>query len=179
MRSLRVGLLLVGLAAACGEGKAIFNVDVLSFLSAENRDTLPYIVPGGTSGNVDLPAVEATMFGLAADQLDSVIVTVAADVENAAGAGSIAYQIFFGPDSATVYQPQHLYAADTAIVSGVDTVPLAPPPITVVGDSVFANQSVWVGVRAAATANAGPPMSGTIRLTVLDLRIVADVKTNP
>lgn len=175
---MRWGVLLLGLAA-CGEGRAIFNVDVLSFLAAEGSDTVHYTVPGGVSANVDMTPVEATMLSLASEELDSVIVTLAADVENNAGAGSIAYEIYFGPDSATVYQPAHRYAADTAVVSGADTAQLAPPPIAVVGDTVFANQSVWVGVRAAVTANAGVPMDGRVRMTRLDLRIIADVSSSP
>lgn len=178
-RRLFPALLAAALLLACGEGRAIFNVDVLSFIQGEGQDTLHYTIPGGTAGNADAPAVEVSMLGLAADQLDSVIVTMAADVENVTGAGTIAFAIYFGPDSATVYAPANLYTADTVAVSGADTAAVTPPPVALVGDTLFANSTIWVGVRAGIAANPGPPLDGKVRLTVLNLRIVADVSSNP
>jgi hypothetical protein len=179
MRNRRLGAVLLAAAflAACGEGRAIFNVDVLSFIRGEVADTLPYLVPGGASGTTDMPAVEVSMLGLAAEELDSVTVTLAADVENASGDGSVSFQIFFSPDSLNTYQPGNLYVADTAVVSGADTATLAPPPVVLVGDTLFANSTVWVGVRAGV--NATTTMTGKVRLTQLDLRIVADVSSQP
>lgn len=173
MRSAWLGATLAAamIAAACGEGRIIFNVDVLSFLSADQGDTVHYLVPGGLSGTVDNPPIEATILDLAGAAVESVTITVAADVENATGSGQVAFEIFFGSDSLTLYTGTP-YAADTAVVSGVDTVTLAPGPIPFGADSVFSNEKVWIGVRASVVANAGPPLEGTLRLSQLRLRIV-------
>ena len=178
MRTRGIGAaLLLAALGACGEGRAIFNVDVLSFIKGEVADTVPYIVPGGASGSDSIPAVEVNMLGLSADELDSVTVTLGAQVENAGGNGTIAFEIYFAPDSLSTYNPGNLYVADTAVVSGVDTVAITPLPVVLVGDTLFANQSVWVGVRAAVAAATN--MSGKVRLTQLDLRVVADVSSTP
>jgi len=34
-----------GVASACGQGRAIFNVDVLSFMQSTKNDTLAYSIP--------------------------------------------------------------------------------------------------------------------------------------
>src|SRR5947209_11925473 len=41
--------LLAALTVGCGEGRAIFNVDVHSFLFGTGRDTVPYLVPASTT----------------------------------------------------------------------------------------------------------------------------------
>src|SRR5436190_840466 len=38
-------------AAGCGQGRAIFNVDVYSFLKGTGSDTVPYFLPPGISGD--------------------------------------------------------------------------------------------------------------------------------
>jgi len=159
------------IAAACGEGRIIFNVDVLSFLSADQGDSVHYLVLGGLSGTVDNPPIEATILDLAGAAVESVTVKVAADVENATGSGQVAFEIFFSDSAATLYTGTP-YAADTAVVTGADTVTLAPIPIPFGADSVFSNEKVWIGVRASVVANAGPALEGTLRLSQLWLRIV-------
>ncbi|MGH9260453.1 MAG: hypothetical protein ACRD08_11240 [Acidimicrobiales bacterium] len=173
MRSACLGAALAAaIVAACGEGRLIYNVDVLSFLSADQGDTVHYLVPAGLSGTVDNPPIEATILDFAGAVAESVTVTVAADVENATGSGQVAFEIFFGADSATLYSTTP-YAADTAVVTGVDTVTLAPGPVPFGADTVFSNEKVWIGIRASVVANAGPqPLEGTLRLSQLRLRIV-------
>jgi len=41
---------LLAVVAACGQGKAIFNVDAYSFLQGTGKDTIPYNIPPGLSG---------------------------------------------------------------------------------------------------------------------------------
>ena len=55
--------LTIGIAAAamgCGEGRAIFNVDVFSFMQGGGNDSLHYTVPGNASGNVDNTPLQDT-----------------------------------------------------------------------------------------------------------------------
>ena len=171
---------LTGLAAVvgaalllgCGEGRAIFNVDVLSFLGGGGNDTVHYTIPGGTAGSIDNPPVEVTLLkGLGNSTVDSVTLTVGADVENQAGAGKVKFQIFFSGSQATVYSGTP-YAEDSANVSGVQTVPLNPGPVPLAADSIFGQDQIFVGVRVAVDANAGPAMDGRLRLATVRLRIV-------
>lgn len=161
-------------AQGCGQGRAIFNVDVLSFLGGQGKEVVPYVIPSGTSGTVDNPPVQVTLLkGLGNSTVDSVTLTVAANVENDSGSGKVKFQIFFSSDQATVYSGTP-YAQDSATVTGSQTAVLAPAPIPLVADSIFGQDQIFVGVRVAVTANAGPPpaMGGQLRLSTVKLRIV-------
>jgi hypothetical protein len=169
---------LAGLTAAlgCGQGRAIFNVDVLSFIGGEGRDTVHYVIPGGASGVVDNPPVEVTLLqGLGNSTVDSVTLTVAAAVENQAGAGQVKFQVFFSGSSAGLYSTTP-YAQDSAIVSGADTALLMPAPIPLVADSIFGESKIYVGVRALVSADPGPAMDGRLRMATVRLRIVLQDK---
>jgi hypothetical protein len=160
------------LALGCGEGHAIFDIDVLSFLGGQGNDTVHYTIPGGTAGTVDNPPVRVTLLkGLGNSTVDSVTLTVGASVENQAGAGKVKFQIFFAGTQAGTYAGAP-YAQDSANVSGVQTALLAPGPIPLVADSIFSKDSIFVGVRVAVNANAGPALDGRLRLSTVRLRIV-------
>ncbi len=160
------------LVLACGQGRAIFNVDVLSFLGGEGNDTVHYTIPGGTSGNVDNPPVKVTLLrGLGNSTVDSVTLTVGAIIENQTGTGQVKYQIFFGSNPVGLFTTTP-YAEDSANVSGVQTDTLASGPLLVVGDSIFKKDEIYVGVRASVNANAGPAMDGRLRLSEVRLRII-------
>jgi hypothetical protein len=164
----------VALALGCGEGRVILNVDVLSFLGGQGNDTVHYTFPGGTSGTVDNPPVEVTLLkGLGNSTVDSVTLTVGANVENQAGGGKVKFQIFFASSQAGLYSGTP-YAQDSAIVSGADTAVLQPAPVLVVSDSLFGQNQIYVGVRLAVTADPPlvPAMDGKLRLTTVRLRIV-------
>lgn len=170
--------LLVGLIAGCGEGRAILNIDVLSFFSAGTLDTA-YAVPGGASGSVALTPVEVSTVELGGSTIDTVLVTVAADVENTQGSGTVAFEIYFSDALATLFDPTKLVAADAAVVNGVETVALAPPPFLVNDPSIFQTDQLWVGVRLFGQANAGPAMTGRLRFRQLEARIVVEDDLQP
>ena len=81
------------------------------------------------------------------------------------------FQIFFSGTQAGTYAGTP-YAQDSAVVHGADTATLAPAPIPLVADSIFAKDTIFVGVRVAVAAKPGPPMVGTLRLSKVVLRIV-------
>ena len=180
MTTIRLGALatLVGLLAGCGEGRAILNVDVLSFFPAGVLDTA-YAVPGGTSGSVDLAPVEVSTVELGGSTIDSVLVTVAADVENTQGSGTLAFAIYFSDSLATLFDAANLVAADTAVVNGVETVAVAPPPFLADDPAIFSTDLLYVGVRLFGQANAGAAMTGRLRLQQLDARIVVQDELTP
>src|SRR5918996_4212810 len=79
-RMLQLGLLAV-LTAGCGEGHAIFNVDVLSFMAGQ-VDTVDYVAPpvAGVYDTTTTP-IEITMFaGLGQSSVDTVRIDATADL---------------------------------------------------------------------------------------------------
>lgn len=161
------------LALGCGEGRAIFNVDVLSF-EPSLADTVPYVVPGGTSitGVRDSFAIGLPP-GLGNASVVSVSVLYGSTVLDSAGSGKFKLEIFFSSDSTTIFSSTVRFA-DSATLSGSGTPkPLGPISVPLFADSLFAQDKLWVGVRASLTANAGPALAGRfVTVSVLGLRIV-------
>jgi hypothetical protein len=161
-------------ALGCGEGRVILNVDVLSFIGGQGNDTVHYTVPGGAAVTIDNPPVEVTLLkGLGNSTVDSVTLTVGANVENVVGGGKVKFQIFFASSQAGLYSGTP-YAQDSAIVSGADTAVLLPAAVPLVADSLFGQNQIYVGVRLAVTADPPPlpAMDGKLRLSTVRLRII-------
>src|SRR5690242_19438327 len=102
MKPYRTALLALTIAA-CGQGKAIFNVDAYSFMTGAGKDTIPYAIPpgGGTASTVqqiNLPP------GFGKSIVDSVRITQGyAYLFNTGGSGTIGFALFFAADSASTY----------------------------------------------------------------------------
>lgn len=169
---------LVGLVAGCGEGRAILNIDILSFFPAGVLDTA-YAVPGGTSGSIDLEPIQVSTVELGGSTIDTVLVTVAAELANTQGSGTLAFEIYFSDSLGTLFDPANLVGADTAAVNGVETVAVAPPPFVADNPSIFATDLLYVGVRLFAQAAAGPTLTGRLRFQQLDARIVVQDDLTP
>ena len=168
------------LSAACGEGRAIFNVDVLSFIQPSGKDTIHYNVPGIVAVTADsfiTPQKVSLPPGLGKSSVDSVQVTAAALIENTSGTGAIQFQVYFAKDSASVYTTTP-YITANGTISGPQpsTVTLLPPTSIALSDSVFNTDQLWVGVHAGISTNVGPSLVGRVRLTTLALRIVLQDK---
>jgi len=75
---------LLALVVACGQGRAIFNVDVLSFMQPSGRDTIPYNLPPSVitiTADSFIPVQKISLpSGLGNSSVDSVSVTAAAVV---------------------------------------------------------------------------------------------------
>jgi hypothetical protein len=171
---------LAGLAAACGAGHAIFNVDVYSFIKGTGKDTIPpsgYVVPPGPSFSassvqkIDLPGAGSSI-------VDSVIVAGALSIQNQAGSGTIGLQIYLAADSAGTYNASALaLTVPDFTVSGA-----AVTTDTIVGRlsaavlSLFAGKTLWVRLQATATNNGAVPLQGKAVLTALRLTVVMDDK---
>ena len=156
------------LALGCGEGRVIFNVDVLSFLNS-SQDTVHYPSPIPPTDTVEIPGIEFRLPpGLGGKaSVDTVALTVGTTVENSVGSGKVKFQIFFGSDPATLYNTTP-YAQDAAVVTGAQSAALAPTPIPFVGDTLFTQDRLYFGVRVVVQ----PGMVGRLRLTTMRLRIV-------
>lgn len=175
VRSLAIVLVALVLVY-CGEGRAIFNVDVLSFLGGGGNDSVNYAIPGGASGTVDNPPVKVTLLkGLGNSTVDSVTLDVAARVHNLTDSGKVKFQIFFAGTQAGTYLGTP-YAQDSAVMHGDTVATLAPGPIPVLADSIFGKDTIFVGVRVAVTALPATPMTGAVKLSRVILRIVLQDK---
>lgn len=171
---------LAAVLAACGEGRAIFRIDVLSFLRASGDDTLRYSV---LSGPIDItvdssiPPVKVTLpGGLSKSSVVSDSLTLAALLENATGSGDVTYGIYFAKDSAQVYNTTPYINASSGPVSGAQTVTLVPPTAVTLGDTVFNASELWLGIRARLTVHPGANLTGRIQATTVFLTIVLQDK---
>ena len=162
---------IVAAAAACGEGRAIFNVDVLSFIITQGDSTVPYIVPGATSATIDTSAKVTVLKGLGNSTVDSVTLRVGTILQNDSGAGRVKFQFFFSGSQATLFTGTP-YAEDSAIVNGQQDDTLTLGPIPLVADSIFGQDQIYAGVRLSVTANPGSTMGGRLKLSEISLRIV-------
>src|SRR5439155_6039727 len=172
--------LLVAVAAACGEGHAIFSIDVHSFMTG-GTDTLRLppdpslgLLPGGTimgsitPMGVDLPTAMSSSI------VDTVLLTGSLDVTNSTGSGTFSYDVFFSSSS----DPAVVYAGTPALTIGPVSIPTtAPVPITsqnlaTVAADAFKGAAVYVGIRATMSNTGATNLQATFKLTALQARIV-------
>jgi hypothetical protein len=166
--------------AACGQGKAIFNVDVYSFMKGSGKDTIPYIIPptGGSASTyqrINLPP------GFGKSIVDSVRITDGlAALTTTNGKGTIGFQLYFATDSASTNTAT---AALNIPPTPVDST-RPDTTVTITGDlssavnGLFAKDTVWMKITATGT-NSGPPLSavqGTGVLKALTIRVVLEDK---
>ena len=170
-------LWLSAMLVGCGQGRAIFNVDVLSFLTASGDDVIRYNIIGGVP-QIDIDS--STQFslppGLGRSTTDSVQVTGAAILENATGSGNVTFQIFFAKTQGGLFNGSPYISASSGPVSGPDTVRLLAPTTVSLSDTVFNATDLWVGIRVRLSTNLGPNMAGDLRLTQLGIRVVLQDK---
>lgn len=174
MRAWLVGLLCA--VAACGEGRAIFNVDVHSFVVGTGKDTVPYLIPIGLTDTLQSPPQKISLPpGFGNSVVDSVRITIgSANLINTAGSGTIGFQFYIAADSAGALSPSALAIDITpTAVNGAQTVTV---PIT--GDlspalnSLFTESEIWVSIGAAGTNTGGVAVTGDMALTALTIRVV-------
>lgn len=174
----RLGVALVAaVAVGCGEGRAIFDIDVYSFIKADVADTLPYFgpLPPGTPDTI--PVQEIRSLGIGGSSIvDTVRVTGTVDFINSTGSGTVTYAVYFDSDEATVYSSAPAFIV-TATVNGAATttsafdIPNLPDAVR----PLFLGSSVFVGIRASVTPTT-PPVQGKATLTALRTRIVIQDK---
>src|SRR2546426_7555599 len=147
--------LLAALAVGCGEGRAIFNVDVYSFLKGTGRDTVPYFVPPGPP--VDTSSVQhINLPGAGSSIVDTVHAIGGVTFLNTGGSGTIRFQIYVAADSLGTYNASALAVSVPAPPAGPAPVP--GPPVGLDADfsnavnSVFTQSDLWVRLVAQVSA---------------------------
>jgi hypothetical protein len=171
----------VAFAAACGQGRVIFNVDAYSFLAGSGTGTVPYAAPPATS--IDTSTVQKVSLpgGLGSSLVDTVKVTGSVDFRNdSGGPGTITFQVYLAKDSAGAFAASAdsiLTPPISASLSGASTtsVPINANNLSPKGDSLFTGSQVWFRVRARVS-NSGTFLHGKAALTALQLRVVVQDK---
>ena len=166
---------LLAIVAACGPGRAIFNVDVYSFMAGTGKDTIPYLIPPATSATVSTFQKITLPPGFGSSGVDSVRITSGnANLINASGTGTIGFQLFFAADSAgTISAPAALNIPATS-VTGAQTVPVPiSGDLSSAVDSLFTQATVWMRIAATGTnVSLTTAVTGKGVITALQIRIV-------
>ncbi|MFN2572546.1 MAG: hypothetical protein ABR537_13205 [Gemmatimonadales bacterium] len=176
MKALVMALLV--LTAACGEGRAIFNIDAYSFLAGTGKETIPYNVPIGLSGTASTVQKINLPPGFGSSGIDSVrITTGGADLNNTSGSGTVGFQFFFASDSAGTFTAPAALSVPATAVTGAQTVPVViTGDLSGVVDSLFTQQTVWMRIAATASNTGVTPLTGNGVLTALVIRVVLQDK---
>lgn len=176
MKALAAALLVF--IAACGEGKAIFNIDAYSFLAGTGKDVIPYNIPTGLSGTASTVQKINLPPGFGSSGIDSVrITTGSANLNNTSGTGNIGFQLFFASDSAGTYTAPLALDIPPTNVTGAQTVPVViTGDLTGVVDSLFKQEALWMRIAATANNTGAGSLTGNGTLTALVIRVVLQDK---
>lgn len=158
-------------AGGCGEGRAIFNVDVYSFLQAAQREAVPYGAPLPPGVPDTIPALQVNLVpGLSSSVVESVFVTATVDFENSTGTGTVGLEVYLDSLASGVYVGPPAFSLGGAVSGSAitrDTVGIDLPSFL----ALFTRSTMFLGLRTVSTATS-PPVAGTARFTGLRLRIV-------
>src|SRR5689334_23244030 len=168
---------LAAVAAACGQGRAIFDIDVYSFLHTSNADTLPYLgpLPPGVPDTIPVQTVQSIGIG-SSSIVDTVRLSGAVDFVNSTGSGNVVFAVYFDSVKSTVYSGTPAFSVSGSVTPGANTHSTFDiPDIQSALKPLFLSSTIYVGIRASATPTAGT-ISGTAKLTALRARIVVQDK---
>jgi hypothetical protein len=175
MKALPVFLLLA-VVAACGEGRAIFNVDVHSFIAGSGNDTVPYAIPIGLSDTVLSPPQKISLPpGFGNSVVDSVRITSgSANLINTAGTGTIGFQLYIAGDSLGALSPSALAInIPPTAVNGVQTVAVAiSGDLSPALNDLFTQPEIWLSIGLVGSNTGGVIVTGEMALTALQIRVV-------
>jgi hypothetical protein len=167
------------LSTACGAGRAIFNVDVYSFLAGTGKDTVPYVIPPATSASASTTQKINLPPGFGSSIVDSVRITSGgANLINTGGTGTIGLELYVAADSLGTLNA-------SALALSIPPTPVTGPgtfPVVIRGDlspglnSLFTKATIWLRIRAIGTNAGVTPVTGRMVLTGLQLRVVLQDK---
>src|SRR3989442_6252337 len=140
--------------AACGTGKAIFNVNAYSFVSGTGGDTIPYIIPviGGSPSTVQKITLPP---GFGKSIVDSVrIDSGAAKLRSSARSDTvtIGFALYFAADSASTYSvPAALTIPAIAVKDTITSQAVITGDLSSTVNNLFTQQTVWIRIAATGT----------------------------
>jgi len=155
MKAKWLGLALVSAAVVtgCGEGRAIFNVDLYSFLKGTGSDTVPYFALPGFSADTASPPRKV----------------------NLPGAGSsIGLQVYLAADSLGTYKPSALAInVPSKSVSGTNTTrDTIRVDLSAAFDSLFTKSQLWIRFGASVSNPGATTLQGKAVLASLLLTVI-------
>lgn len=168
---------LAAIAAGCGEGRVIFDIDVYSFLHSSAADTLPYLgpLPPGVPDTIPAQTVQALGIG-GSSIVDTVRFIGAVDFVNRTGSGNVLFAVYIDTAKSRVYTGTPAFSVSGAVTPNTTTTSTFDiPDIQSTLKPLFLASTVYVGIRASATPTAGT-LSGTAKLAALRTRIVVKDK---
>ena len=165
---------LTAAAVGCGEGRAIFDIDVFSFLSGAKADTLPYVgpLPPGFPDTIPVQTVRSLGIG-SSSVVDTVRLIGSVDFVNATGTGSVNFQVYFDTAKSKVYTGTPAFSVGGAVTPNATTTsPFDIPDLPTALKPLFLASTVYVGIRVSPTGT----ISGTAKLSALRARVVIQDK---
>ena len=165
--------------AGCGQGRAIFNVDVASFLKGTGSDTVSYAVLPGVSGSAGPPAQQITLPGVGSSIVDSVRAFGILDLRNATGSGTIGFDVYLAADAPGTSNPSaKAITVPIKTVSGTRTTPdTIRADLSTAFKSLFAGTQLWIRFVGNGSADPGiTPLQGQAVLTTLQLTVIISDK---
>src|SRR2546423_74417 len=174
MKALSIGLL--ALVAACGQGRAIFNVDAYSFMAGTGKDIIPYIIPPFASADTSTYQKITLPPGFGKSGVDTVRISNGAlNLINTAGTGTIGIQMFFAADSVGTRTAPVAFNIPATSVSGANTFPVVVSgDVSSVVDSLFTQQTLWIRIRAVGSNSGATTVTGKGAITALMIRVVVE-----
>ena len=165
---------LTAAAAGCGEGRAIFDIDVFSFLSSANADTLGYVgpLPPGVPDTIPVQTIRSLGLG-SSNIVDTVRFIGSVDFVNASGTGTVDFKVYFDSVKTTVYTGTPWFTVSAAVTPGATTT--SPFDVYIIDPAMrqlFLASTIYVGIRATATG----VIQGTAKLSALRARVVIQDK---
>src|SRR5260370_29272432 len=155
MKAKGVGVTLVsaGVAVGCGQGRAIFNVDVYSFLKGTGSDAAAYTVPPAMSGTASSTPQKINLPGAGSSIIDTVRAFGTANLVNSTGSCSIGLQVYLAADSAGTFNASALAITVPAKnVSGTATTPdTIRADLSAALDSLFTKSQLWIRLVASGS----------------------------
>ncbi len=165
---------LTAASAGCGQGRAIFDIDVFSFLRATNADTLPYVgpLPPGVPDTIPVQTIRSLGIG-SSSIVDTVRLFGTVDFVNSSGTGNVTFAVYFDTVKSAVYTGTPAFSVNGAVTPGATTTsPFDIPDLPTALKPLFLASTVYVGIRVSTTGT----IAGTAKLTGLRARIVIQDK---
>ncbi|OLC05292.1 MAG: hypothetical protein AUH45_00795 [Gemmatimonadetes bacterium 13_1_40CM_69_22] len=176
MKAKWLGLALVSAAVVtgCGEGRAIFNVDLYSFLKGTGSDTVPYFALPGFSADTASPPRKVNLPGAGSSIVDSVRAFGTVDLVNATGSGTIGLQVYLAADSLGTYKPSALAInVPSKSVSGTNTTrDTIRVDLSAAFDSLFTKSQLWIRFGASVSNPGATTLQGKAVLASLLLTVI-------
>ena len=174
--------LLAVLAAGCGEGHAIFTVDVYSFMTGTGSDTLrlppdplPPMPPATSFKDSIAPVGVDLPTAMSSSIVDTVLLTGSLDVTNPTSSGTLSYDVFLSSSS----DPAVVYGGTPVLTVGPASFPASTTPVPIVSQNlaavvgtVFQGSGLYVGIRGTVSNTGATGLKTTLKLTALQARIV-------